>query len=851
MASARIPQIALLGIIPWLCACADAPGQADAADRGVSPRVVESGPEYQLEVLDNSDTFSQAIGIDAHGNLLGSREVADPSGTIFSEECFYVDARGTVALPKLPDFSNVVYQEISDTGRAVGYASRPVGHPEGSLRAVVWDRATGRITSLGALPGDVSSHAQSISADGKRIAGYSTGSEPARLRPCVWTFDDAAERWQAEPLSVLLDNNPYIVSSGVRISPDGTKVAACITVEELSPFIVDSSVFLWEWSGAAWERRALSDEQMYIHAMNDRGEMAGTIVDRGVPQPCHIDGSGAVTRIALLEGDVSGAAHGIDASGTVVGFSDDPQGPTGGPRAFTWKDGRTTPLPLPETTEFSSAFAINDRGQVAGLLDVELPDPDGGDEPLVKTLAFRWTPQAPEDRPNVVWIFGDDLGTELGCYGYPEVATPHVDRLAAEGIRFTHAFATAPVCSPSRTAIQTGRYQTTVGGHHHDTEAKPTLPSSTPTVTQLMRRAGYFVTNGSGLDPADTRIAKSHFNFVYDPQEYFDGADWSARAAGQPFFAQVQIKEPHRPFVTNVGPRPNAPIPPYYPEHPVTRADWDNYLASVEEFDRKERLILERLDREGIADRTIVVLFGDHGRPHVRDKQWLYDGGLHVPLIVRWPGKLAAGGVDERLVSLLDLMPTTLVAAGVAVPELPGADLLNTDWRGHERLFAARDRCGDALDRIRSVRTREFKYIRNFHPDRPYTQHSGYKKLQYPVETLMKVLHAQGDWDSPWMAPTRPSEELYDLEGDPHEMHNLAADPRHARRLAAMRDALDRWIVDTGDLGAIDEGETVDLEALRASKWQYYERGMIRRGLTPDISDQEYLRWWEQQLGLP
>lgn len=458
-----------------------------------------------------------------------------------------------------------------------------------------------------------------------------------------------------------------------------------------------------------------------------------------------------------------------------------------------------------------------------------------------------------DDRPNIVWIVSDDLGPELGCYGYPEVATPNLDRLAAEGQRFTNAFSTSPVCSSSRTAFQTGQYQTTVGGHHHNTRIKPVLPATIPTVTGLMQKAGYFVSNGRGAAQAEKKLAKSHLNFCYNAREFFDGNDWTQRAEGQPFFAQVQIKEPHRQFVKSDRPRPDAPIPPYYPEHPITRADWANYLASIEVLDQKVGKVLERLDKEGLAENTLIIFFGDHGRPHVRGKQWLYDGGVHVPMLIRWPGKIKAGSVNHELTSLLDLMPTTLAAAGMAVPrnvKLMGANLLSKDWQGHPQLFAARDRCGDAIDRIRSVRTKEFKYIRNFHTDKPYLQHSGYKKLSYPVETLMKVLHAEGKWNSPFMADTRPKEELYDLKNDPHEMNNLAADEKFAQQLSQMRASVDNWIAKTNDQGAIDESKTVDHAALKAEKWKWYESKMKARGLEPELPDQDYLEWWEKELGV-
>ncbi|MDF1659458.1 MAG: sulfatase [Verrucomicrobiales bacterium] len=454
-----------------------------------------------------------------------------------------------------------------------------------------------------------------------------------------------------------------------------------------------------------------------------------------------------------------------------------------------------------------------------------------------------------DERPNVIWIVSDDLSPDLGCYGYPDVQTPNLDRLAAEGTRFTHAFSTAPVCSSSRTAFQTGMYQTTIGGHHHDTRDKAPLAYFATTVTGEMQKAGYFVVNGRGTKEPEKRLAKSHLNWTYDAREFFDGNDWTQRAEGQPFFAQIQFKEPHRTFVETDKRYPNAPIPPYYPEHPVTTADWANYLASIEVLDKRVGLLLDRLDDEGLAENTLVLFFGDHGRPHVRGKQWLYDGGIHVPLIARWPGKMEAGKVDERLVSLIDLMPTTLAAAGAPIPNsLVGRDLFDPAFIGHEILFAARDRCGDAPDRIRSARTRDFKYIRNYHPEIPYMQHSGYKRAGYPVDTVMRVMHEAGAWTSPFMAETKPKEELYDLAADPHEMKNLADDPAFSEQLSALSNAVDTWIEESGDLGAVDESLTVDLEAVMAEKWASYEKRMKSRGLSGETSNREYLDWWEKEL---
>ncbi|KLU03646.1 Choline-sulfatase [Rhodopirellula islandica] len=455
--------------------------------------------------------------------------------------------------------------------------------------------------------------------------------------------------------------------------------------------------------------------------------------------------------------------------------------------------------------------------------------------------------QSNDDHPNVVWIIADDLGPELACYGYPDVATPHLDRLAGQGRRFANAFSTAPVCSSSRSAFQTGRYQTSIGCYHHLTRDKKEL--QVPTVIDWMRDAGYFISHGNG-EVGNRKANKYGVNYLYDKKTHFDAYDWSERSPGQPFFAQVHLHEPHRPFVESDRKRPIAAIPPYYPDHPITRADWSNYLATIEVMDQKVGQVLDRLDAEGLSENTLVIFFGDHGRPHVRGKQWLYDGGLHTPLIVRWPAKLAGASVETGMASLLDLAPTTLQAAGISVPELPGKSLLQEDWKGHEQLFAARDRCGDAPDRIRSVRTERYKYIRNFHPDKPYLQLSSYKKLSYPVETLMKVLHAEGRWDSLMMAETRPEEELYDLKADPFEMNNLAVSQGHSETLMQLRGELDSWIERTGDQGGVDESLSVDMDALMAEKREWYERTMKRRGLDPAISDQEYLIWWATELGV-
>ena len=458
------------------------------------------------------------------------------------------------------------------------------------------------------------------------------------------------------------------------------------------------------------------------------------------------------------------------------------------------------------------------------------------------------------ERPNILWLDAEDLSPDLGCYGNKLVHTPNIDRLAREGVIFTNAFVTGPVCSSSRSAVATGMYQTSIGAHNHRSNRDKPLPKGVKHFSYYLRKAGYYVCNCQALQW--NRRGKMDYNFKLSFEEAFDGTDWSGRKPGQPFFAEVHFHEAHRPF----RPDPENPIdpdeveiPPYYPDHPVTRKDWALYLETIQLLDKKVGQVLKRLEEEGLAENTVVFFWGDHGRAMVRGKQFLYEGGIRIPLIVRWPGKVRPGTVVDDLVSAIDLTVTWLRIAGVDPPEnMQGLDLFSGETAKRRYIFAARDRCDETVDRIRCVRTKRFKYIRNFYPDRPYTQFNAYKKLQYPVLTLMEVLHKQGKLtpeQERFMSPTRPEEELYDLENDPYELHNLAGDPRYQDVLRELRGALERWMEETNDQGALPEDPEV-LEYWRREAEERFERRMRERGLSPDVSPEEYLRWWEGRLGL-
>ena len=455
------------------------------------------------------------------------------------------------------------------------------------------------------------------------------------------------------------------------------------------------------------------------------------------------------------------------------------------------------------------------------------------------------------NKPNVLWIYGEDLYPNLACYGTPVVKTPHIDRLASEGTLFTNAFVTCPVCSPSRSAIISGRYQTSFGAHNHRSNRDTPLPEDIRLVTDHFRDAGYFTCNSPG--PPFDKPGKTDFNFQRDA--LFDGIDWSARAPGQPFYAQNNITDTHRNFT----PDPDCPIdpaavelPPYYPDHPLVRKDWAMYLESIQVFDRKVGQVLRRLEEEGLAGNTVVFLISDHGRAHIRDKQFLYDGGIRVPCIVRWPGHIDAGVVCDDLVSGIDFAPTALSLAGLNVPaDMEGQVFLGQNARSRTEVISARDRCDGTVDRIRCVRTRTHKYIRNYHPDRPYMQFNGYKVQQYPLWTLLPILAAQGhltEAQARFLAPHRPYEELYDLAQDPHELNNLAESLKHQTIRDDLGQRLDAWIDTFGDRGALAEDPALIADVARDMHSRNPARMEALHGITGKVSPQEYVRIWEKKL---
>src|SRR4051794_19888209 len=260
---------------------------------------------------------------------------------------------------------------------------------------------------------------------------------------------------------------------------------------------------------------------------------------------------------------------------------------------------------------------------------------------LLLLICFVGPLIADEKKPNILWLIIENVAPAFGCYGQKQVFTPNIDRLAAEGMKYTRFYCTAPVCSPSRSAFMTGMYQTTIGAQNHRAHRDDgyQLPEGVKVLPEWLRAAGYFTANVVTFpEPIKFKgTGKTDWNFT-PPAQPFDSSKWADLAAHQPFYAQVNFQETHRAF--HAPPRADPAkieLPPYYPDHPIVRDDYAKYLDAATEVDRKIGVILQQLRKDGLEENTIILVFGDNGEAHARGKQFCYEEGLHVPLIVHWP----------------------------------------------------------------------------------------------------------------------------------------------------------------------------------------------------------------------
>ena len=456
----------------------------------------------------------------------------------------------------------------------------------------------------------------------------------------------------------------------------------------------------------------------------------------------------------------------------------------------------------------------------------------------------RWAAAATRNddgpRPNFLWISAEDISADVRCYGDDYAVTPNLDAFAAQGVRYDACFAHMGVCAPARSGIITGMYPTSIGTNPMRCQGVP--PPEVKCFTEYLRAKGYYCTNRS----------KTDYQFASPPTAWDvcgGSGHWRGRAQGQPFFAVVNIGTTHEGQVRSkkrrvqldkaLGPKEKhdparAALPPYYPDTPLVRRDWAQYYDLITLMDREVARILKDLEGDGLAEDTIVWFWGDHGRGLPRGKRWIYDSGLRVPLIVRVPEKLRSlaspanadaigpGSACLELVSFVDFAPTMLSLAGIAIPEhIQGQAFLGPQKAKPRRyVYAARDRVDEAHDIIRAVRDHRYKYIRNFMPHLPRSLDVAYMNSMTTMQE-MRRLHREGKLTGPqlqYFEATKPIEELYDTVADPHEVRNLAGEPKHRVALERLREECCVWMLRVGDVGLIPEA---DFDEMKGPGGQY------------------------------
>ncbi len=464
------------------------------------------------------------------------------------------------------------------------------------------------------------------------------------------------------------------------------------------------------------------------------------------------------------------------------------------------------------------------------------------------------TPEPTATRPNILWLVAEDLSPIVPPFGDTTVETPNLSRLAAEGIRYTNAFSVSGVCAPSRFTLATGVYTTSAGAHHMRTqynkahlEAVGLMPYEVvppPRVrmmSEVLRAHGYYATNN---EKTDHQFAPT----VTAWDASGPTATWRDRPPGAPFFAVMNFVITHEgqvwagrvscrtvryyrlfgsteedpfdctgsdaPFPDHVRDDTAVPVPPYLPDTEVVRRDLRRVYSNIVELDRQIGVVLDALESDGLLDETIVVFYADHGGPLPRQKRLLYDSGIRVPLIVRFPDGRGAGTVRERLVSFVDFAPTTFSLAGIAPPDyLEGTAFLGEhEGAPRDYVFAAADRLDAQYDMIRAVRDRRYKYLRNFRPEQGYYLPVAYREQMGSTRELLRLRDAGGldAVQAQWFRSSKPEEELFDTWNDPHETENVAGRPEFRAQLVELRGALDEWMRETDDKGALTEAELLE-----------------------------------------
>jgi arylsulfatase A-like enzyme len=429
-------------------------------------------------------------------------------------------------------------------------------------------------------------------------------------------------------------------------------------------------------------------------------------------------------------------------------------------------------------------------------------------------------------RPNILWLVAEDLSPNISPFGDDTVATPNLDRLAAEGVRYTRVFSTSGVCAPSRAAIATGMYQNRIGAQHMRTtnvsgfgvegliayEAVP--PPYVKMHSQYFREAGYYTSNN----------AKEDYQFrkpVTAWDESNNQAHWRKKASGQPFFSIFNFGITHESQVWAQAESPlrvpedlEVPIPPYLPDTEIARQDIRQVYSNIIAMDEQVGRILDELEADGLLKSTVIFWYTDHGGPLPRQKRLLYDAGLQVPMIIRYPDGWRAGEIDEQLISFVDFKSTALSLAGIEPPDyVDGRAFVGEFQSSEERRYihAAADRFDRQYDTIRAVRDARFKYLRNYNPEQGYYLPLSYREQMPIMQELLRLrdLGQLNEAQAQWFRSVKPEQELFDTESDPHELVNLATDPAFAEKLSELSAELDNWLSGFDDKGMMPEPDFI------------------------------------------